>query len=231
MALVDDDFWRVRRKFGGACGASCRGAPYLRLRPTPCNANKERQQRSRALWARVGRFWHDELESWERLDWNLEVGWWSWHDRLDQYRELTGFEFFAGFAARNLLAGREPCRNPYDLAWGYPLTTLQLSLVSSCVVEATFTPMPSPSYWGLALYGRGPVSLGVSPVVSAPAWGRDCVPNGWYWVGFGELGDAGPLEFTLPREIRTGTKLVCIGCLMFETGQLHEEWLMAEVAA
>jgi hypothetical protein len=71
----------------------------------------------------------------------------------------------------------------------------------------------------------------VSPVVEDVEWWRWSVPNGWYWIGYGEIDGSSPVEFSLPREIVSGTKLVCIGCRMADMGMVADDWLVAEAAA
>lgn len=230
MAIIDADFWEVRRKFGGACGASCRGAPYIRMKPSPCNAPTREQSRTRALWARAHRYWQDVLEEWERQDWRDYVSPRDWYDRLEQYRALTGCGLFVAYASRALLAGFTPEHDPWYILGGWALETMSLELVSSSRVRVTFTTDP---YMGhaLVLYGRGPLGVGEFPKVKVPSWPREQVPSGWRWIGNGQLEQGSPIEMDLPFVVPAGMKFRAIGGKMSYHGDYPSDWVEAEVVA
>lgn len=231
VALIDDDFWHVRRKLKGACGASCRGAPYLRMRPTPCNPNTRRQQECRALWSRLGYIWWNVLDAYERSEWDYWAEEDPWYDSLEQYRWLCGYERFAAYVGRQLMAGLDLKPRTDQQVAGMELDSLSVTLLSSTTLRATWTTVPGSAYWCLALYGRVGLSLGEAPVVQDVEWWRDAVPNGWRWLGRGDLGGGSPTDITLPVEVRGGTKVVVIGCLMGQAGWVPDDWVMAEAAA
>lgn len=230
MAIIDCDFWLVRRKLGGACGSFCRGAPYIRLRPTPCNGSTRRQSRVRALWAYATWAWQGLLTAEERSHWNEDAEWWAFCDDQEQYRHLTGCEWWCYFAARMLVAGLPLWRDSYDMVLGDYVSALSVELVSRTRARLTFEPDPGP-YHGFAAYGRGATSVGDSRVVPEAEWSRMSVLPGWRWIGFAGLGVGSPVELELPFTVAAGRKLRVKGCLMSDTGGTPFDWLTAEVVA
>jgi hypothetical protein len=160
VAIVDCDWYSVRRKLGGLAGYPHRGVACLRLRPTPVASTSVRQLEGRSVWSRLTKFWAEELSSSERETWEYLSENATWYDDQEQYRYLVGFEWFCALNARTQRAGLAIVRDGGDVWMGYGLDTLSVSLLDETHARFTFTPDPGGDYEGLAVYGRGPVAAG-----------------------------------------------------------------------
>ena len=240
MALIDADWWNVRRKLGGAAGASqvMSGAPapvykkrvpYVRMRPSGCNSTTRRQVDQRARWGYVTWAWGHVLTEIERYRWNeyADVEWSSWRDEEQQYRELNGFQWFCGLSGRVLRAGLPLNRDAREVSRGFEVEVLDFEFVSQSRIRVTFWP----DDWyiaGLVVYGRGPVSSGVHAVVPEINWWRHSVPSRWYWIGFGGEMVPSPIEFDLPHVVPVGRKLAIMAGLMTISGGVPDDWLVEQ---
>lgn len=243
MAIIDADWWTIRRKFSGSAGASqamSRGplpvyqhrVPYLRRKPCSCNPSTTRQLAARARWAYIAWAWNNVLAWEDRDDWNNFAGYPSvrWYDEEQQYRRLTGYEWYCGLNARCLAVGLELCPYPYTAWYGSDLSLLELELLTSTRIRVTFAPEPE-DWQGLLVYGRGPMGPGCHAVVPECNWWRDSVPSRWFLIGFGGLGVHSPVELDLPVTIRPGRKLAVMGVLMGGGGWVSDDWLVEHVTA
>lgn len=229
VAIVDCDWYSVRRKLGGVAGYPHRGISCLRLRPTPCRSTSARQVVGRSNWSRLTKFWSSELSEAEQYEWDYVAEWLTWYDEQEQWRHMLGFDWFCALNARRLMAGLDINRDGSDVDWAWGLDTLSVALLDEDNARFTFTPDPYGEYEGLVIYGRGPVAAGETRAVPAPTWGRTSVPGGWQWIGFGGLGVDSPVDLELPMTIPAGMKLRVIGNLMDRSGGMSDEWLHAEV--
>lgn len=230
MAIIDADFWEVRRIMKGVCGASCRGAPYLRRKPVPCNPRTTNQLRTRALWARAFWYWNNVLDPGERWYWNTFRPGRTWYDQMEQWRRLTGCGYFVALASRAMLGGFDPILDLDSLWAGWALESMSIALLTPSRVRVTFA--TNPGEWHcLAVYGRGPTSVGDSRVVREAEWSRYQVPCGWQWIGYGGADENSPIDFDLPWAIPAGRKLRMIGTKMALCGFLTTDWVTAEVVA
>jgi len=243
MALIDAEFWRVRRKLKGAAGASqvMSSAPvplcekrvaYLRLRPTSCNPSSKRQCEARARWSSLSHAWQKELTAENREDWQwmVDEDEFRWYDEEQQSRHICGYEWFMAVNARVLAAGLPLVKDTAMLWWGVSLSTLAVTFLSETTIRVAFEPDEDP-YCALAVYCRGPMSPGCHAVVPEIEWARYSVPSRWRLVGFSALAAASPVDFELPAAVPSGRKLAVMACLMDYSGLMADEWLVDEVIA
>lgn len=230
VAIIDAEMSTVRRKLLGAAGSFCRGATYIRMKPTPCDAWTRNQTRTRALWARITRAWRLTLTAGERERWDYEAEWWTWYDEQQQYRWLCGYEFFCAVNGRTLLAGLPLFTEPNDLEGGWMCGDLTLAFLTASSVRLTFTENVQANE-GLVVYARFPTSAGEGREPAVLVWWRESVPAGWRWLGFGGLGVQSPVDMSLPRPVASGTKCRVIACLMNKCGLQYGEWAVAEAVA
>jgi hypothetical protein len=243
MALIDCDWWLVRRKLKGAAGASQvsssapspiyeKRVPYIRRCPSGCNSNSRRQCETRARWNYITAAWKRVLTDNERYYWNewaKEEDFW-WRDEEFQRRHLSGYEWFCAVNGRTQAAGLPLVTYAGDLWWGISLSLLEIDLVTSTRIRVTFEP-DEENYNVLAVYGRGPMSPGCHAVVPDEEWWRDSVPSRWKLIGFSERGAASPVEMDLPFAVASGRKLAVMACQMDYTGLMAEDWLVEELVA
>lgn len=243
MAIIDADWWTVRRKLGGSAGASYAASagplpvyehrvPYVRRKGVVCQGASRAQLEARARWAYICWAWRNVLGVSERSYWNsnAEYVFGAWHDEEQQYRHLTGYEWFCALNARVLAAGLPLLTDADDTGPGMPLYTLEVEVLTSRRIRVAWTPSAAP-YWVLALYGRGPMSVGEHAVVPEVVWWRHSVPSRWYVIGFSALAAGSPVEFDLPRAIGPGRKLATMGALMDYSGMMPDDWLVEQVVA
>jgi hypothetical protein len=243
VAIIDADWWTVRRKFSGSAGASQAMSggplpvyrnrhPYLRRKPCSCNPTTPRQLAARARWAYITKAWQDVLTADEREVWTYEIEEYigSWLDEEQQAHHITGYEYFCGVNARVLAAGLPLCTSLDDWYPAGTLSLLELELLTPTRIRATFD-LGSNVHWSLALYGRGPLSVGCNPVVPPIDWWRDSVPSRWYLIGYGPQGAPSPVEMDLPHAIRPGLKLAAIGGMLSQSGEIPDDWLLEQVTA
>jgi hypothetical protein len=243
MALIDTDWWKVRRKLTGAAGASQvmssqpaplgdKRVPYIRLRPTTTKSNTPRQCAQRALWAYLSHAWTTELNDAERYSWQdvLDFSGQLWWDEEQQQRHLCGYELFAGTNARRLAAGFPLNKDGYYVDLGIPLTSIDVTFLDDAGTQISVDFLPSAeTYYVLLLYMRGPSSPGTHAVVPAAEFWRASVPSRWRLIGYGPYEAASPLTFTLPRAVPIGRKLAVAGQLMDRSGFLAPDWLLDEL--
>lgn len=243
MALIDTDWWKVRRKLRGAAGASQvqssqpapigdKRVPYIRLRPTTTKSNTRRQCAQRALWARLARAWTTELNDSDRTKWNNfaqynDAPWW---DEEQQQRHLIGYDFFVATNARRVAAGFPINKDSSYVEYGIPLTSIDVTFLDDAGTQISVDFLPSAeTYYLLLLYMRGPSSPGTHAVVPAAEFWRQSVPSRWRLVGYGPYEAASPLTFTLPRAVPIGRKIAIAGQLMDRSGYLAPDWLVDEL--
>lgn len=240
MALIDADWWAIRRKIAGIAGASqvmssvtppvyTKRVPYLRAKPTGSRSSTTRQREQRAAWARITTAWSRHLTQGERDHWNYDAehSWTSWRDEEQQYRHLNGFQWFCALNGRVLRAGLPLNRDASEVSRGFEVEQLDFSFLSPSRIRVTF--WPDDWYWaGLLVYGRGPISPGVHAVVPEINWWRHSVPSRWYWIGFGGELVESPIDFDLPRAIPVGQKLAIMAGLMTIAGGVPDDWLVEQ---
>lgn len=228
MAIIDCDFWIVRRKLLGVVGGQHRGAVTLRRVAHPCNSNLRRQQITRRHYAAALFMWTNVLTQWERDNWQYLSENAGWHDYLEQEKMIWGMQWFVAMATRQMRAGLTVSTDENIRWWGVDLSSLSVALLSSTSVRVTFTaPWWRPEH--LVVLCRGPLAPGVQ--AKAPTWAYhpESTPRGWSWLGVTGLSPASPQDFTLPRAIPAGAKVAILAGGMEDTGLYCQQWRAAEV--
>lgn len=230
MAIIDCEFWKVRRSILGVNGGSHRGAVTLRRKPAPCDSNRARQQRSRSVWAYCSWAWHQLLTDEDRASWDeLMLGDW-WVDYLGEYVELVGFQVFMAFASRAVLAGWPCPTDGMDSAIGNVFSSLELELFTTSRIRVTWTPALD-EYNRLVLFGSGPLRPGQSKTWVEPPMTEYSTPRGWRWIGSSAPAAAGPLEFDLDYVVASGMHLVVMAGGVDYSGFYPPSWVTAEAYA
>lgn len=241
MALIDDDWWHVRRKLGGSVGGSLQventpwpgdytRVPYLRRRVRVCDRGTTRQREARVRWRYLSKAWQEELSDEERVSWNerAEEGVQGWYDALMQHRHLTGFEFFCGMNARVLESGNALWKDGWTAEWYWGPDVFGVEQLSSTSVRVSF----HPELWYdqmLWLGVRGPMSVGRATVVPNVWWERQQRPFGWRTVGYSEAEAASPVDFELPFVWPVGMKVAFLGGYMLTCGGMGDEYGLVEL--
>lgn len=230
MAIIDCDWWLVRRKLLGVAGASWRGVPTLRMKPTPCESSLPRRVRSRRTWQYCSWAWQYLLSEEDRATWAelMSEDWWV--DYLGQYVELGGFQVFMAFASRAVLAGWPCPTDGMDSVLGRGVGELDLELLTTSRIRVRWT-RGLDERNRLALFGSGPLRPGQFKTWVEPPMTEYSTPRGWRWIGSSEPGEDGPLEFDLPWTVAIGQKLVVMAGGVDYSGFYPPSWATAEAIA
>lgn len=227
MAIIDCDWWLVRRKLDGVSGSSYNRNPTLRMRATPCNSNRSRQQTTRAVYAYCLWAWANVLTAGDREVWDDDAEVATWRDYLEQYKHLLGFQWFVAFNTRLLRGGLPMNVDDGVIWWGNDVASLSVSFLSSTSIRVTFTPAMD-QYNHLVVFMRGPLSLGVEVKAPVWTWQVSSTPRGWRWVGVSAIQATSPQDFTLPCAFEVGQRIGILGGGMDETGAYCQQWRAAE---
>jgi len=229
VAIVDCDFWLVRRKLLSANGGSHRGAVTLRMKPSPCNRSLPLQMVSRTILQTLARAWSKVLTQQERNHWDNVAGALVWHDYLDQARDLRGFHWFVGLNSRRMRAGYPMLTEEEVFWWGNDLATASVELLTSSRIRVTWTPALD-RYNHLCVYASGPVSPGVTRVAPTWTYGLESTPRHWFFVGWSALQASSPQEFDLPWVVPDGAELYCLVGGTDYCGLYCRNWLVEKAA-
>jgi hypothetical protein len=228
VAILDADWYDVRRKFGGACCAPYRGNPVVRLKPSPCDPMTSKQCLARNRWAHAHWIWANELSDQQREEWQERVTARWWYDGQDQYRPLSGVAAFVALASRALLIDGEVVYDKDEEWWGEPLETLEVTLVDETTIEVDYTPTPW-LFHKVVVFARGPMRVGAEAILPTVNWGSDKTPRLFKFVGYTEPEEAGPVEMTLPFRVRAGEKAAVIAQQWSLCGGIDSDWELVEV--
>lgn len=228
MALIDvDGYWKVRRILGGACGASWRGVPYVRMRPSCCNSNRARQQQSRAIASTVQRYWKVGLTDEQRATWDDLAGYWYWWSALEWRRALSGQAWFFCTQTRVLRAGWEIQEWGDEGMFGRSFATAAVAFVDGKHVSVTFDP-DEENWNAVCVWWSGSLRPGQDVAYEVPAMYQFTVWSGWRWVGVGELGGASPQVLELPEYVGVGGRAQFLVVGMSFSGDYGWEWMKCE---
>lgn len=240
MALIDADWWKVRRKLGGATGASqvmssqpaptyTKRAPYIRLRPTSIKSSSRRQRDLRARWAHITWAWNNLLTQNDRDDWNDRAGAGSrqWYDALEQYRHLTGYELYCAYNAQAMAAGFALNTDAYEAGYGQPVDALSFTFLDQQTIRITYEPDWYPLH-AFVVWFRGPMSPGCHAVVPDVVWPRSTTPTRWRFAYAVPPGHSSPEDLTLPVVVPSGRKVAITAAFMNPAGGLPDEWPVAQ---
>lgn len=230
MAIIDCEWWVVRRKLLGASGGSHRGVPTIRLKPTPCNSGRPRQVRSRSIWQYCSWAWNYVLTAEERATWTTLAQTWSWTDYLGKWSDIWAFEWFMACNARAVLAGWPLHKDGTDVWWGHWVGVTDLELLTSTRIRVSWADGLTEDN-RLVVFGSGPLRAGQVKTWGLEQEGRESTPRGWRWIGSSEPAAESPLEFDLPWAIESGMKLVVMCSGLDYSGMYCEDWSTAEVVA
>jgi len=230
VAIIDCEWWLVRRKLLGTAGASWRGVPTLRMKPSPCLSSRPREARSRAIWQYCSWAWGNVLTDDERATWVTLAETEAWHDFLGAWQDIWAFEWYMACNARCLLAGWPLHKDGSDVSWGQDVVLTAWELVSPTRVSLDWAPYVNENN-RVVVFGSGPVSQGRSLPYFYYWEGRRSTPRGMFWIGATEPAAVGPMEFDLPWAVEAGLKLVVWVCGLDYSGMYAEHWWREEVVS
>ena len=219
MALIDCDYWYVRRKLQGSLGASVHQPgiedptntlrlPYLKARARTPVHRRAPQARAQSSWAHANYLWRHALSEYQRWEWSTYApeDFPAWLDEINIGKPLYGHRLYVAFASRALAAGLTPILDYDDIIGPLPIYSLDAEITSADTVELSFSP-PLDEFTYLVAHYRGPLSAGRHAFIQQPYWYYDSTPCGWSLLGYSTADPASPVVFTLPTPCPVGAKL------------------------